>query len=85
METKFIRGAYDIRAYKIMKETNLSSISSLFECELTIPNTEYVDRKGTFYEPGKHFSFHNPSFLGFSSIAGPIRSNLECFRENASK
>lgn len=54
--TKLIKGAYDVSAYKVIEDANLSSLASTYECELTIPNTNYVRRQTKLYEPGKLFS-----------------------------
>lgn len=46
-------GAYDVRAYKIFEDTTLSSmIGSVFDCELAIPTTNYINRRTTVFEPG---------------------------------
>ncbi|CAL8080893.1 unnamed protein product [Orchesella dallaii] len=50
--TKLNRGAYDVSAYKVIEDANLSSLASMYECELTIPNTNYVRRETKLYEPG---------------------------------
>jgi len=52
--TRLNKGAYDVSAYKVIEDANLSSISSgsVFDCELSIPNTNYVARRSTLYEPG---------------------------------
>jgi len=53
--TKLNKGAYDVSAYKVIEDANLSSISSVFDCELNIPNTNYMTRRSTLYDPGTSF------------------------------
>ena len=65
MEVQFdeVKYSYNVRAYKIIENTNLSSFSNIFECELNIPDANYIQRKTALYEPGKKILFSVCAFF----------------------
>ena len=55
-------GAYDIFTYKIYKDRELEA-STMFQCILNIPHTDYRLRKNIMYFPGKKIDAFRGSFL----------------------
>ncbi|XP_067012902.1 uncharacterized protein [Anabrus simplex] len=58
VETIARSGMYDILAYKVLDDSDLQA-PTFFDCELSIPEANYVVRKSIVYYPGIYDQFDN--------------------------
>ncbi|CAL8110934.1 unnamed protein product [Orchesella dallaii] len=42
-------GAYDVRVSAVVQDEDIAELPAIFDCELKIPNTSYINRKSVLY------------------------------------
>ncbi|ODM97354.1 hypothetical protein Ocin01_09322, partial [Orchesella cincta] len=69
-------GAYDVRVSAVVKDENLE-LPAIFDCELKIPNTSYINRKNVLYGgPVVIVERTNETSTGSAPQSNTVRSTL---------